>query len=495
LQGNGYCDTPCDNEACEFDHGDCDPREGTIGPTPIYHFNGTGERLDGDKYNYVQEQWAKADFDASPLEANDLRKHLRIGCYYINRVPNELVFQQCWDLLEEIVFDLELMENVSIFTPYNQTGVPCERTARVRYERDDDYVYGDMNPSQCITDCFLYDNMLYEESVSTSGGQEQTSALCQCLNDDWMAQYTLTEGYGDCSELVQVFREYDYRASIGNAQWDVARRYLYQVVMVQHPVKSIGRQHYIHAINAHENKPAWDFDYRLDRIIYNYVWDFAKSRLVCLSTEEPSDPLELTMIYINTTDYKETGQVAFKETYWPIQRQLVAFTGLMVDQLANIEGLGCMDILWGIYITVVPAYFSSTGDVVHSLVAINLADSSVLGVYTFPLRFFSLEYNSISHNLHGVAKDLNGMNAFYYLCEITVAYTLVNEVELPYYTFICSPEFLSELPDYIHHNYLAQSAVEHHFNISWFSYKKIPWDDEIFIHEVYHDTGVQERWR
>ena len=41
--------------------------------------------------------------------------------------------------------------------------------------------------------------------------------------------------------------------------------------MVQHPVKSIGRQHYIHAINAHENKPAWDFDYRLDRIIYNYV--------------------------------------------------------------------------------------------------------------------------------------------------------------------------------------------------------------------------------
>jgi hypothetical protein len=167
----------------------------------------------------------------------------------------------------------------------------------------------------------------------------------------------------------------------------------------------------------------------------------------------------------------------------------------MVDQLANIEGLGCMDILWGIYITVVPAYFSSTGDVVHSLVAINLADSSVLGVYTFPLRFFSLEYNSISHNLHGVAKDLNGMNAFYYLCEITVAYTLVNEVELPYYTFICSPEFLSELPDYIHHNYLAQSAVEHHFNISWFSYKKIPWDDEIFIHEVYHDTGVQERWR
>ena len=22
-----------------------------------------------------------------------------------------------------------------------------------------------MNPSQCITDCFLYDNMLYEESV------------------------------------------------------------------------------------------------------------------------------------------------------------------------------------------------------------------------------------------------------------------------------------------------------------------------------------------
>lgn len=271
LQGNGYCDTPCDNEACEFDHGDCEPREGTIGPTPIYHFNGTGERLDGDKYNYVQEQWAKADFDASPLEANDLRKHLRIGCYYINRVPNELVFQQCWDLLEEIVFDLELMENVSIFTPYNQTGVPCERTARVRYERDDDYVYGDMNPSQCITDCFLYDNMLYEESVSTSGGQEQTSALCQCLNDDWMAQYTLTEGYGDCSELVQVFREYDYRASIGNAQWDVARRYLYQVVMVQHPVKSIGRQHYIHAINAHENKPAWDFDYRLDRIIYNYV--------------------------------------------------------------------------------------------------------------------------------------------------------------------------------------------------------------------------------
>ena len=53
-----------------------------------------------------------------------MRKHLRIGCYYINRVPNELVFQQCWDLLEEIVFDLELMENVSIFTPYNQTGVP-----------------------------------------------------------------------------------------------------------------------------------------------------------------------------------------------------------------------------------------------------------------------------------------------------------------------------------------------------------------------------------
>ena len=40
------------------------------------------------------------------------------------------------------------------------------------------------------------------------------------------------------------------------------------------------------------------------------VWGFAKSRLVCLSTEEPSDPLELTMIYINTTDYKETGQVA-----------------------------------------------------------------------------------------------------------------------------------------------------------------------------------------
>merc|ERR1719281_2390008 len=146
------------------------------------------------------------------------------------------------------------------------------------------------------------------------------------------------------------------------------------------------------------------------------------------------------MIYINTTDYKETGKVAFKETYWPIQRQLASFNDLMVDQLANIEGLGCMDILWGIYISVVPAYFSSTGDVVHSLIAINLADSSVLGVYTFPLRFFSLEYNSISHNLHGVAKDLNGMNAFYYLCEITVAYTLVNEVELPYYTFLCSPE-------------------------------------------------------
>ena len=55
-------------------------------------------------------------------------------------------------------------------------------------------------------------------------------------------------------------------------------------------------------------------------------------------------------------------------------------------------------------------------------------------MYTFPLRFFSLEYNSISHNLHGVAKDLNGMNAFYYLCEITVAYTLVNEVrtDLPW---------------------------------------------------------------
>ena len=39
--------------------------------------------------------------------------------------------------------------------------------------------------------------------------------------------------------------------------------------MMQHPI--LGRLHYMHAVNAHEQKPAFDYDFQLTRVLYNYV--------------------------------------------------------------------------------------------------------------------------------------------------------------------------------------------------------------------------------
>ena len=38
---------------------------------------------------------------------------------------------------------------------------------------------------------------------------------------------------------------------------------------MQHPI--LGRSHYMHAVNTHEQKPAFDYDFQLSRVLYNYV--------------------------------------------------------------------------------------------------------------------------------------------------------------------------------------------------------------------------------
>lgn len=54
------------------------------------------------------------------------------------------------------------------------------------------------------------------------------------------------------------------------------------------------------------------------------------------------------------------------------------------------SGMGSVDILFSIYFTVVPAVFPTTGQIVHSIVAIDLKTKLVMTTQTFPLTLFSL---------------------------------------------------------------------------------------------------------
>ena len=173
----------------------------------------------------------------------------------------------------------------------------------------------------------------------------------------------------------------------------------------------------------------------------------------------------------------------------PIQSELAQFESLMTDQYSAIEGFGAMDIMWSIYFTIVPSWFSSTRDVVHSLIAIDLETAEILSENTFPLKFFNIQHNSLTHKLYAAAEDLNGMSAFYYMCE-ALNNTMLdeNEIEITYYTVVCEPEFFGTLPKYMKHMYLANTAIEHHWDITWWTYKTYPSDDSSYMFEVWHDT-------
>ncbi|CAJ1405069.1 unnamed protein product [Effrenium voratum] len=376
-------------------------------PTRVVDFNNT-------EYGstHVDDYWAKIDLTYSPLEGWSLSRHVRIGCFLVQ-----------WES------PLAYAEKVS----------------------------GTITPTECVQFCNRTQAYL-------------RVPYCRCGLDETLLP--MTEVQGECIATAwQVFREYDYRSSMSPSTYDTVRRLLYSIVTVRLPAPADPSiRNYIHAVNALEGRPEFDYDVRLDRMLFNSVWDFGKSRMVALSLSDWGGTLDFSVVSFNSS----SAGLEVKQTHFPIEDQIVATGQLVPDGMASAEGLGTVDVLFGTYYTVVPAMLPGSTQVVHVIVAIDIDMKRVLTSQTLPVTLMNLQSNSLNHELYGAGADLTGQYAYYHLCTSENLTQTVGGVTTIQVSVGCQLTELGGLPSEVNYMTLQSAAIDHQYNYAWFTYKEEP---------------------
>jgi hypothetical protein len=379
---------------------------------------------------YVEDYWAKLDINYSPLEGFALYKHVYIGCYEVN-----------W------------------------LGAPASS-----YAEWTDHAMADL-------DCVAYCNhsMAYFKTPD-----------CRCAyneTDLYMADTT-----GSCSEDAwSVYREYDYRSSMSPATYDVARRILYQVVTLRIPHVSDPLRYYIHAVNAMEAKPKFDFDTQLDRMIFNAVWDFGRTgkRMVALSFRDWGRPLDFTIVSLNAS----SGSLVVTQKHYPLEGQITT-EGSLLSSWASCDGLSTVDILWATYYTVVPAQIGL--DPVHVVVAIDIERKRVLNAIRLPVTLMNMQLNALTHVLYGAGADLFRRSVYYELCGANNVTELDPDsgVVRVVIEVTCGMKEMGELPAAVNYMYLQSATMDHIYNYAWMTYKTEPTERPLVLE--YHMNEKDE---
>jgi len=378
-------------------------------PTRVVEFNNSESGS-----THVDDYWAKIDLTYSPLEGWNLARHVRIGCFLVQ-----------WES------PLAYVERIS------ET----------------------ITATECVQFCNKTQAYLQLPS-------------CRCGLDE--ALLPMTEVLGQCSPTSwQVFREYDYRSSMSPSTYDVGRRLLYSIVTVRLPSTGDSSiRNYIHAVNALESRPEFDYDVRLDRMLFNAVWDFAQSRMVALSlsTWGTSATLDFSIVTYNTS----TGSLQVTQSHFPIEDEIVAAGDLVTgDGMASVEGLGTVDILFGTYYTVVPATIEGSTQVVHIILAIDIDMRRVLTSVRLPVTLVNIQINSLNHELYGAGADYaSGQYAYYHICTSNNLTQTVNGITTRQIIVGCTISELGELPAEVNHLYFQSTAIDHQSNYAWFTYKE-----------------------
>lgn len=357
---------------------------------------------------HVDDYWTKLDYQHSPLEGWTLVRHVRLGCFMVQFGAGTL-------------------------GSYVQATDP------------------EMSDIDCVSFCNA--TQAYFQSP-----------FCRCaIRED---ELFMTEVNAPTCPLQswEVFREYDYRSSMSPATFDVTRRLVYQIVTMRVPHVEPAIRYYIHAVNAMEAKPKFAFDTRLERMVFNAVWDFGRSRMVALSFEEWGAPLDFTLVAFNTS----SGTLAVQQAHFPLSSQISAEGSLVSSGLASADGMGTVDILYGTYYTVVPAMMDSSPQIVHVIVAIDIDTKRVIHAVTLPVTLMNLQINSLQHVLYGAGADLAGEYNYYELCK---ASNNATDGEGTSVVVDCPFARLSPLPGAVNHMYLQSATIDHHVNYAWFAYK------------------------
>eukprot|EP00931_Biecheleriopsis_adriatica_P060446 TRINITY_DN36303_c0_g1_i1.p1 TRINITY_DN36303_c0_g1~~TRINITY_DN36303_c0_g1_i1.p1 ORF type:complete len:2581 (+),score=473.60 TRINITY_DN36303_c0_g1_i1:114-7856(+) len=380
-------------------------------PTRVIDFNNT-------EYGstHVDDYWAKIDINYSPLEGWNLFKHVRIGCFLV-QWTNPVAYA----------------EN----TP-------------------DAYEDGLLDDERCVSFCNRSQAYLLMDK-----------SLCRCGLDETLLP--MVEARGECpAEGWEVFREYDFRSSMSPSTYDVSRRLLYQIVTLRIPFVDDPIRHYIHAVNALESRPKFDYDTRLDRMVFNAVWDFGKSRLVALSLSDWGGTLDLSIVTFNSS----SGELVVRQNHFPIEDQIGGEGQILSTGMASCDGLGTLDILYGTYFTVVPAVLAASPQVVHTIVAIDIEARRVINSATLPVTLMNLQMNCLTHVLYGAGADLTDRIAYYQLCQadnVTVTAGGNTQVEIQ---VACELTELGALPSEVNQMYIQSAAIDHQWNYAWFTYKE-----------------------
>jgi len=302
----------------------------------------------------------------------------------------------------------------------------------------------------------------------------------------------------------EVFREYDYRSSLSPSTFDAARHLMYQIVTVRVPRTEPSIRHYVHAVDAVEATPRFEFDTRLDRMIFNAVWDFGRSRMIALSFRDWGSTLDLTVISFNTS----IGALMVRQEHHPVQDQISHGGELLSAGLASADGMGTVDVLFGTYYTVVPARLPGSTQVVHTIVAIDIEGKKVLQSVTLPITLMNLQINALQHVLYGAGADQAGRYAYFELCRAAAdsgaaaadgTGTGAREggpeavASAKIITVNCRLSELGSLPSVVNHMYLQSASIDHELNYAWFTYKQATAGSPQIL-EYHHDTADYALW-
>jgi len=390
---------------------------------------------------HIDDYWSKIDINYSPIEGWSLFRHVRIGCFRVD-----------WEEAPPGAFVEKVGEEL--------TDMDCVKLCN----RSQTFYHFGMRESVCR--CEMVPDRLIYEAVTEDG----------CPPDAW-----------------EVFREYDYRTSMSPSTYDVPRRLVYQIVTMRVPNVVPSLQYWIHAVNALEAKPKFEFDTRLERMVFNAVWDFGAHRMVALSFRDWNTPLDFTIVKFNTS----LGALVVTQEHFPLQSQIEAVGTLLgTDQkgMASVDGLSTVDILWGTYYTVVPAVTSESTQVVHVIVAIDIEKRSVINSITLPVTLMNLQINCLTHVVYGAASDIYGRFAYYELCKAINVTRQVGQVKMRFVEVSCDTKELLNLPNNVRNMYLQSASIDHQYDYAWFIYKKAATGRPI-VFEMHHEDKDYKIWR
>jgi hypothetical protein len=375
---------------------------------------------------HIDDYWAKLDINYSPIDGWSLYRHVRLGCFITQ-----------W-------------QNGPAGGWHTKTGVGLTSLQCVNFcNRSQAFYQFRTAPDESNCRCEIFPDSIPFEVVPSSF----------CPSQSW-----------------EIFREYDYRSSMSPSAYDVARRLVYQIVTMRLPHLNPQLRYYIHAVNALEALPKFEFDTPLDRMVFNAVWDFGKSRMVSLSFKDWGDPLDFSIIAFNSS----SGALVVKQEHVPIQPFITA-PGLLLDvtdnqgvtiaseSFASTDGLSTVDILHGTYYTVVPAKQTGGNQVVHVIVAIDIENRIVINSVRTPITLMNLQINALTHVLYGAGADIYGRVAYYQLCTARNNTIIIGTTVSRSVVVTCDPVELSPLPNYVNLVYLdAQISCRLALLLRWF---------------------------